>query len=145
MTAIDHIITNSYLQSNIRLGIIKTDISDHFPIILATSSTDSEEYPKFTEFYKRKTDSDRISKFEEIISNTNWTQIEGHENANDAYDQFLQKFLIIYDDIFPKVKVKMKKLLSPWITSGLRKSSRRKQKLYEKFLKKRNLLNFKQI
>ena len=31
-TAIDHIITNSYLNSIIQTGLIKIDISDHFPI-----------------------------------------------------------------------------------------------------------------
>ena len=31
-TAIDHIITNSLLHRNIDTGIIKLDISDHFPI-----------------------------------------------------------------------------------------------------------------
>ena len=40
-----------------------------------------------------------------------------------------------------KKEIKTKNLLSPWLTKGLRKSSIRKQKLYEKFLKKRNLGN----
>ena len=34
VTAIDHIITNSLLHSIIDKGIIKIDISDHFPIFL---------------------------------------------------------------------------------------------------------------
>ena len=33
-TAIDHIITNSPLHKTINTGIIKLDISDHFPIFL---------------------------------------------------------------------------------------------------------------
>ena len=31
-TAIDHIITNSAINAEFKTGIIKTDISDHFPI-----------------------------------------------------------------------------------------------------------------
>ena len=31
-TAIDHIMTNTFLQAEISSGIIKTEISDHFPI-----------------------------------------------------------------------------------------------------------------
>ena len=31
-TAIDHIITNSAINAGFKTGIIKTDISDHFPI-----------------------------------------------------------------------------------------------------------------
>ena len=31
-TAIDHIITNSLVNAELKTGIIKTDISDHFPV-----------------------------------------------------------------------------------------------------------------
>ena len=37
-TAIDHIITNSLLHSIIDKGIIKIDISDHFPKFLLTGT-----------------------------------------------------------------------------------------------------------
>ena len=37
--------------------------------------------------------------------------------------------------------MKTKNLLSSYITEGLKKYSKRKQKLYERFLKKRNLKN----
>ena len=33
-TAIDHIITNSFISSDFHTGIIKSDISDHFPIFI---------------------------------------------------------------------------------------------------------------
>ena len=36
-----------------------------------------------------------------------------------------------------KVQIKTKSLHSPWITKGIAKSSKRKQKLYEKYLKRR--------
>ena len=34
VTAIDHIITNSVINAEFKTGIIKTDISNHFPIFL---------------------------------------------------------------------------------------------------------------
>ena len=37
-----------------------------------------------------------------------------------------------------KMKIKTKDLESPWITKGIKKSSKKKQRLYLKFLKKRN-------
>ena len=37
-----------------------------------------------------------------------------------------------------KMKIKTKDLKSPWITKGIKKSSKKKQRLYSKFLKKRN-------
>ena len=39
------------------------------------------------------------------------------------------------------IKLNQRKNLSPWITKGIKKSSKRKQKWYEKFLKKRNAFN----
>ena len=42
--------------------------------------------------------------------------------------------------MFPKKKINLKpqKYNNPWITKGIKKSSKRKLKLYEKFLKNRN-------
>ena len=42
-----------------------------------------------------------------------------------------------------KVEIKQKNLTSPWITPGLKKSSKRKQRLYDKYLKRRNDKNEK--
>ena len=53
VSAIDHIITNACLNANIQTGIIKTDISDHFPIFLVTNTPDIDEYPNTTTIYKR--------------------------------------------------------------------------------------------
>ena len=40
-----------------------------------------------------------------------------------------------------KVKVKFKSNQSPWITKAIAKSSKKKQRLYEKFLKDRTTEN----
>ena len=64
---------------------------------------------------------------------------------DSSYDIFLDKLVKLYDIAFPerKIEIKQKKLSSPWITEGLKKSSKRKQRLYEKFLKRRNDKNEK--
>ena len=51
----------------------------------------------------------------------------------------------IYDDCFPKTKFKIKSnnKANSWITRGIAKSSKRKPKLYEKFLKNRSIQNEK--
>ena len=36
------------------------------------------------------------------------------------------------------MKIKTKYLESPWITKGIKKSSKKKERLYSRFLKKRN-------
>ena len=73
------------------------------------------------------------------ISYLKW--IEGtsipYLTPNDAYEYFLNVFSGIYDLAFllKTISVKRKTLRNSWITKGLLKSSKRKQKLYERFLK----------
>ena len=59
--------------------------------------------------------------------------------------QCILPFTKIYDDCFPKTKFKVKSnnKANPWITKAIAKSSKRKQKLYEKFLKNRSIQNEK--
>ena len=50
-----------------------------------------------------------------------------------------------YDHAFPvkEMKRKRKRLLNPWMSKGLQISSKKKQKLYDRFLKNRTDLNEK--
>lgn len=66
--------------------------------------------------------------------------LQSHDVIN-AYDLF--QFCKMYDKVFLlKVKViNSKSFLSPWMTKGLLKSSRKKQKLYEKYLKHKTYKN----
>ena len=61
-----------------------------------------------------------------------------NENASESYGSILCKFTDLFNITFPKkeVKIKRKNFISPWITKGLVKSSKKKQKLYETFFKK---------
>ena len=147
-TAIDHIITNSFLNSNISTGIIKNDISDHFPIFVISNGLDVDLYPKHTTIFKRHINDNSINDFKTILNEANWESLLNINCPNKAYDSFLQSFLSLYDEAFPKVKIKIKtkSFLSPWITKGILKSSKRKKRLYEKFLKNKtysNEINYK--
>ena len=44
--AIDLILTNAFLNEQIRTGIIKTEISNHFPLFLITDPTTSSKIKK---------------------------------------------------------------------------------------------------
>ena len=69
-----------------------------------------------------------IANFKIELSNTKT------QNANKSYNFFLTKFSTIYEKHFPLKEItrKTKNLISPWITSGITKSSKQKQKLYIK-------------
>ena len=81
--------------------------------------------------------------FRQQLHEINWEEIETNRDPNEAYNIFLQNVLLLYDHYFPEkeIKVTKKELKSPCITTGIKKSSKRKQRLYEKFLKNRNSLN----
>ena len=72
-----------------------------------------------------------------------WDCIKEIDNPNEAYSKFLYNFSSLYDEAFLKleIKIKQKKLISPWITKGIMKPCKQKQKLYNKFLKLRTKEN----
>ena len=60
---------------------------------------------------------------------------------NEIYDTFLKTLTDIYEANFPICKyiLKDKDIKSPWISKGLKKSSKTKQRLYIKFPKTKTL------
>ena len=140
-TCIDHILTNSFIDSEIEAGIFKNNISDHFPVFCNVKTNVSINSDK-TIIYKRTFNEESVDDFKYLLNHVDWNYIV-NSDTNESYNKFLMKFSELYDVAFPetKIEIKAKNLLSPWLTKGLRKSSKSKQKLYEKFLKKRNLAN----
>ena len=69
-TAIDHIITDAILESTMHSGIIKANISDHFPIfaILENSCNKNKKYEK-TEITKRDFSNENIQNFQFLLEN----------------------------------------------------------------------------
>ena len=140
-TAIDHILTNCFIDRTFKTAIFKSDISDHFPICFIIPSMKTKIKNETSFLYKRNFNTDAKHAFQNELYGTNWKDIETFTDPNEAYKAFLETFLILYDKYFPKqkIKVKTKDLQSPWVTKGIKKSSKKKQRLYQKFLKNRNV------
>ena len=140
-TLIDHIISNTNLDF-IKTGIIKTDISDHFPVFLIAKNENLINKTETKIISKREINNKAIENFKELLKKVDWTPIYVSD-VNKAYGEFITTVSYLYDTAFPlmKIKIKSKNLLSPWMTKGLIKSSKRKKRLYEKFLKKRTIEN----
>ena len=139
-TAIDHIITDANFKNKMTSGIIKTDITDHFPIFTILEKYNKNP-PEKTKLMKRDFTEENIHTFEFLLKNIDWNRFLPLDSPNLAYDYFLKIFSYLYDIAFPnkEIEIKTKDLGTPWITKGLQKSSKRKQHLYEKFLKKRTI------
>ena len=140
-TIIDHILTNTF-NNDYKSGIVKTDISDHFPVFIITDAELNKTHK--TDFiFKREINSVNLSKFKESLLTINWNDLHSFTDPNIAYDEFLKIFSAHYDSFFPKkkIQIKSKNITSPWITKGIVKSSKRKQKLYDKYLKRKTPQN----
>ena len=89
-TAIDHIVTNAFLNKQIKTGIIKTEISDHFPIFLITDPITSNEIEnKRTLLYKRAINTATKENFRNILARKTLDYINEIDNPNETYSKFL--------------------------------------------------------
>ena len=69
----------------------------------------------------------------------NWVDwIETLQNPDKAYKTFSQTFVTLYNNYFPekKIEIKNKDLQSPWLTSWIKRSSKRKNVCMENSLKR---------
>ena len=126
-TLIDYIITISYMDQENLTGILKTDISDHFPIFTISVKHRLDSSDKKVTVRKRIINADAIQEFRGILSEADWGNLYSISNPNDAYEYFLKVFSGIYDLAFPlkTFLVKRKTSQNPWTTKGLLKSSKK--------------------
>ena len=139
-TVINHLLRNANLIKKMSCQIVNTDFQINF---LFFSYTDEEIVfnSKGEEtIFKRKINDQSILTFKNILSNCNWEALYSENCAEIAYNKLLKIWSKSYDTTFPEIQIKVhtKTLLSAWITEGIQKSLRKKQKLYKKFLKKQS-------
>ena len=101
-------------------------------------STKNKIENKTSLIFKRIFNFEAINTFKQDLHKTNWKNIEAFTDPNEAYKAFLERIRLLYGKYFAikKIQIKAKHLESPWITNGIKKSSKKKQRLYQKFLKK---------
>ena len=89
ISAIDHIITNSIYSNDFKTEIIKTDISDHSPIIYALklrSSMSSENHQNNRCMHKRIIKETSKATFKRRLRETFWDTVKGLDNPNESYE-----------------------------------------------------------
>ena len=133
-------------------GIITADISDHFPIFLISKDVMLDSSNELIHITKWEINDKSVAYFKTLLSIIDWKNVHSENSPNNANNEFLRfiyLFFWLWNEVFPKQKIKVKResFNSPWMTKGLVKSSKKKQRLYEKFLKNGNpekKLNYKQ-
>lgn len=112
-----------------------SDISDHLPVfaVIKRVVKSSKENNNFE--VSRRVTQQAIYSFKTELMEQNWDDVYV-ENVNVAFEAFLKTFNSLYDKHCPLVyKVKNNTFSEkPWITKGIQKSCKKKNKLYRDFL-----------
>ena len=87
-SAIDYFIKNSIMHTGIKSGIIKTDISDHFPIFFCYKYIAEIEYARKEFIYKGIFLDQSIRTFKIRLRDINWSKVRPCRNVNESYINF---------------------------------------------------------
>lgn len=135
-TILDLFLTN-YDPLLLTACVVNSDISDHMPIYLAVKRSIHARDQKRT--FRRVSYGAMIAFQEDIVKN-NWDFVFSYTDPNEAYNAFFDRLLSLYTLRFPVVtKVISKKLRKPWMSNDLLKLVRKKNRLYQKFVKTRDV------
>ena len=106
ISAIDHIIINSIINSEFKIAILAADISDYFPIIYAIELKLKLNISKTQFLYKRIINENLIKAFKCILHEVSWEVIRNIEDAIESYRKFITMLTSIYDNFPLKVGLK---------------------------------------
>ena len=134
-TLIDNIFFNSLSHHTIS-GNLVYDLSDHLPNFLIINSLST--LPKNIEISRRDYSQFNQSNLINDVESVDWSFNSSSNDVNVMFDTFYSRLSNIIDRHIPIKKLsakEIKQLSKPWITSGIRRSIRIKNKLYKRFIK----------
>lgn len=139
-TLIDNIFINN-LETNSKGGNITASLSDHFPqfsVIDCLEKTTKIKINKTGRSYKHFNNDE----FEKELSEINWTLLFENKNTEQCFEIFFNKVEGILNVMAP-IKTLTKKETDlyekPWITTGLLKSMKNRDKIHKRFVKEKDV------
>lgn len=134
-TCIDHIFLRGSSHDICSSYIIKSQITDHFPIIarlnIGVSQTNIPVENKV-----RKLDKNKLV---DILSRESWNEIYESDSIDYATNEFINKVKTAIDNSTSIKRINQaQRKRNPWITGGLLKSVAKKNELYKKSLNDSN-------
>ena len=130
-TLIDNIYTNVFdVVNNLQTGILYTDISDHLPVFIIQYG--QAKTPQYKNISKRIYSKQAEKGFIDDVSAVDWSSLYDNNDPDWQYNYLMDTINNIYNLHFPikSCRVKVNSTKTPWITPGILKSIRRKNKLY---------------
>lgn len=127
-TIIDHI-WSTFIENNVGNFVIKTDITDHFPVVSLFKCNNIPSPPVY--ITKRTFTEEALDKFSTTLSQIDWSDVINSTCPDKSYNLFFTKFQTTYDNCFPKkrIKINSKSSRSPHVTPALKKSIKEKHRL----------------
>ena len=123
-------VEHSYLRS----GLLITDSSDHLPIF-SISLDHMRTHQRQESLFVRDKSEQNISNFLEELDCIDWSNLDGYNDPKICYSKFLERYTKTYEKHFPLKKLKHRlHSRRPWISQGLLKSIKHKNKLYKRYL-----------
>ena len=96
--------------------------------------------------YCRLYNENNINKFCDKLQVFDWMDVMRETNCRIAFSKFYDIFRNLYDDCFPMRRIKLNyRNRKPYLTEGLRKSIKVKNKLYKISIKSKTLYHKKGI
>lgn len=136
-TLIDNIFTTFKDMNNYKSGILVTDISDHFPVFLFLEKVKGKTEKAPLTFTYRDNSQQNLDLVKNDLTNMNWNFLQDL-NTDDSFQFITDTINTSVDKHCPMktVVIPYTKLIhTPWMTTGLMKSSKMVNKLYKKALK----------
>lgn len=130
-------------------GTIVSDISDHCPVFMAYSTHSPKSIKQKQSFIAQHITQNGLQAFQQDILSQDWSPVTNKMDVNDAYNEFITRFVCVYARHFPlKMHKPSKKARKPWVTRDHLKKITNKNRLYHSFLKTRletTLKEFKKV
>jgi exonuclease III len=146
VSLIDHILIKTKLKNvedTKTCGNIYSDISDHLPnFLLLKFDTNSKRTITNNRPFIRLFGKNNLSRFHDVMSKERWIEIYSENDPTIALYAFLNKYNKHFQDCFPLTKLSKKRFKDKkWLTNGLLKCIKRKNRLYKIFLHHPNEIN----
>ena len=150
-TLLDHIYIRQALKvkdllvDNAITGCITTDITDHLANFVCLPINKVINHSKERPLIRIFSESNK-AKFSQLFQDQDWYQlVYNSRNVELVYNNFVTTIKSTFDTCFPLVKTSRKKNKDKtWISNELKKSCRKKSRLYKKWLLSKDL-NDRQI
>jgi hypothetical protein len=130
---IDNIFCNQPNCDNLFNGILVTQISDHFPVFTVCKTLNTSKNLEILS-KQRNFSQKNLTSFIDAISKIDWLDLVTQNTSRESFSVFHSKLQGIYEACFPLVVQKsVYKSRKPWMTFGIKKSVRMKNKLFVRY------------